>query len=135
MFATSDPEFLAWVFDKYDIDTEREEQLWYNYKLNVKRQKTQYWISPSGRVHKYTGDLGLSIISMHYMIASEIHPDLVDPEIQLEGDGWIKVGCTAYSTPMIRTQPTQKQIDTLFDLEMLDRLHIMEKGHLVKWNR
>lgn len=106
------------------------------------RVDNEYWIDAKGRVVKYKGpkpeiiDEGTpyafeddQIVSLHYEIAKAEFPDLEYPDDYVEKKlGWIKVGCFAYGCPIIRKEPTQKQIDTLFDLGLLDKLQVDRGG-------
>lgn len=94
-----------------------------------KRLETQYFICPKGRVVKYKGDLDvMDITSVHYEIAASIYPDHLRPQDRLMREGWILVGSSVYYVPIIHKDPTQKQIDTLFELGLLERLEILTHG-------
>ena len=64
--------------------------------------------------------------SIHSEIAYSItHPDIDQPEDYLSKLGWIKMNSTAYiRNHLIYEAPTPSQLDTLFDLQELDRLLI-----------
>lgn len=85
----------------------------------------QYFISPTGRVVKYKGDDSEDFISLHYAIAEKVvGGDEKYPDDVLMERGWILVGSSVYHFPYCYIEPTQKQIDALFDLGLLGMLRI-----------
>jgi len=101
----------------------------YNIKENSIRVEKQYYIDLKGRIHKYKGDLSEDIISIHLLIADNLFPDVIDPDDYIMDLGWILIGSSVYNSPIIHKKPTQKQIDTLFDLGLLKRLCIKDGNY------
>lgn len=71
----------------------------------------EIWIDLRGKVHRWEGEQ--DIISAHEEIARKLYP-----EIEFAGDylfslGWMKISKINGIT--ISKEPTQRQIDTLFD--------------------
>lgn len=85
------------------------------------RKKEQYWIDTVGKCHKFKGD-DKDVISIHYEIAKSIYPDSDKPDDVLMNLGWILVGSSVYSCPIIHKKPTQAQINKLYALDLYDRL-------------
>lgn len=84
-------------------------------------KKNQYFIDTFGKCHKYKGN-DKDIVSIHYAIAKQIYPDAKNPDDVLMNLGWVMIGSSVYSTPIIHKKPTQDQINKLQDLGLLDRL-------------
>ena len=105
----------------------------YNIKFNSERVQTQYWIDRNGTIHRYKGLLEESITSMHYQIAHSFFPNETYPEDHCMKKGWVKMGSVVYVIPIMHKEPNQRQIDTLYDLGQLDRLHIEDNGIYRKW--
>jgi hypothetical protein len=92
--------------------------------------KEQFWIDPSGKVHKWKGDMSKvnDIISFHAEIAATIYPKAKFPEDVLMDKGWIMIKSTAGGN-LIRINPTMNQITTMYNLgykylDILDRMKI-----------
>ena len=100
--------------------------------MNTERVDKQYYIDRKGNVVKYDGPLDEEIVSIHYMIAQSIYPDQRDPERILLRLGWVLVGSTVYCQPIAHKKPSQKQLDTLFDLGMIDRIGVLKDGFYEK---
>ena len=106
-------------------------------ELALRRNKVtvdkQFWIDPYGKVHKYTGDLSVDIISFHYEIAHNLFPDISNPCRYLENLGWILIGSTVYHSPIINKRPTQSQINSLDQLGLLNKLCILDNGYYINY--
>jgi hypothetical protein len=107
-----------------------EEQMSYDY--NKERIDNQYFIDLRGKVHKYKGDMCEEVCSMHYVIARDLYPKIDNAVDYLIDLGWVLVGSSCYHTPIIKKKPTQAQINTLDDLELLNSTCIEEGGYYVK---
>ena len=115
------------------IDEEEDDyEIQYNIKWNTERQKDEYLIDRKGKIHRYLGDLTKNIYSFHHAIARQVLGD------DFKGDpldhlyitlGWVMVGSSVYDCPIIDKEPSQAQIDMLFDLGLYDRLCI-HKGDI-----
>lgn len=82
-------------------------------KFTKERIDTQYFIDTEGRIHKWKGTIkeAADWNSLHSLIADKkgTSPDV------LHNLGWIMIGAAAYGT-RIKGEPTQAQINTLFDM-------------------
>jgi hypothetical protein len=96
---------------------------------NRERQKTEYLIDREGKIQKYKGKLNIEIISMHTEIECQFYPEARHHVV--DDLGWITIGSTMYNYPVIKIEPTQAQINTLDQLDLLDRLHILDNGYYV----
>ena len=47
--------------------------------------------------------------------------------------GWVMVGSRVYSEPIMQHEPTQAQIDTLYDLGLYRRLNILEGDFYINY--
>ena len=99
-------------------------------KIDVDKQ---FWIDTYGKIYKYTGDLSVYIVSFHSEIANELFPDVPNPGRYIEKLGWILVGSTVYSSPIITKKPTQSQINVLDQLGLLNKLCILDNGYYVNY--
>ena len=95
--------------------------------MKENRKKEQYFIDRDGKCHKFKGD-DSDIISIHYEIAHSLYPDAKNPDNILMNLGWILVGSSVYSSPIIHKKPTQAQINKLYDLNLFDRLCFLHKN-------
>jgi len=102
----------------------------HNLRWNAERREKEYLIDREGKMHKYQGDLSKAIYSFHYAIAEQVlGEDFENPEDHLyQNLGWIMVGSSVYNCAIIDKEPSQKQIDVLFDLGLYDRFCI-HKGN------
>lgn len=89
--------------------------------MKTNRKKEQYWIDLYGKCHKFKGN-DEDIVSIHYEIAKLIYPNSNTPDDILMNLGWVLVGSSVYSCPIIHKKPTQAQINRLDKLNLLDRL-------------
>jgi len=94
----------------------------YNLEYNRERKRKEFWIDTNGKTHKLKGDLTKEITSIHYQIAKSLFPELEYPDDHLMKLGWILVGSSVYSCPIINAKPTRKQLNKLFELELYTRL-------------
>ena len=89
-------------------------------ELNIlkERRDTEYYIDTEGNVHKWKRTLNeLSYYtSTHYAIAKTFYPESDYPEDILYNLNWIAIGSAASIGNRIKSEPTQAQINTLFDL-------------------
>ena len=94
------------------------------------RIEKQYFIDRKGICHKWKGTAKESkeYTSLHYGIAEQLFPDMDYPDDYLMKEGWVMMGSSCYTQPVMHCMPTQAQIDTLFDLGRLDRLGILHDG-------
>lgn len=105
----------------------------YNIEQNKKRKKTQYWIDRSGKIHRFKGDMKQEYVSFHNEIAMYFYPNSNRPGDILMELGWIMVGSTVYSSPLIHSQPSQAQINTLHDLDLYTRLLYLHNNLYVNY--
>ena len=97
----------------------------YEYKLEKERVEKEYFIDTNGKIHKWKGSLKElhEYCSTHWLIASKIMGnESRNVDDCLFNLGWIKVGSACGNFLQIKNEPTQAQINTLFDL---DYHHIM----------
>lgn len=106
----------------------------YNIETNKERKQKEYWIDRSGKIHKFKGDLGCEYASLHSEIASRFYPESNRPTDILMNLGWIMVGSTVYSHPIIHKKPSQAQIDTLFELGLYKWLTFNHNGYYIKYD-
>lgn len=99
-------------------------------RQNKERIDVQFYIDRYGKVHKYCGPMDVSIVSMHYEIASAVYPHSDRPTDILDRLGWVMVGSTVYHCPIISKKATNRQIRTLEKLGLYDWLHTSHKGYL-----
>ena len=76
------------------------------------------WIDPSGKIYECPE----GVLSPHYAVAESLLPHHEYPDDALMKLGWVKVGSSVYSRPIIDRPPTQAQINTLSELYLLSRL-------------
>ena len=100
----------------------------YNLKYNRKRIKEQYFIDREGKKIIYQGDLTEEIISMHSQIARQCFPEINNPLDYIMKLGWIEIGSTVYTVPIIHRKPTEKQIKTLKRIKKLEYLIFPYQG-------
>ena len=106
----------------------------YNIEVNTERQERQFFINAVGDVIRFKGDLSEEYISLHYEIAHQEYPQLKYPEdFVTKKLGWITVGSTVYHTPIIEKKPTQAQINTLYDLGLLEHLCINDGKYYLNY--
>jgi hypothetical protein len=81
------------------------------------RRDTEYWIDVEGNVHKWKFSLREldDYVSTHFAIAKTLYPQSDYPEDILYNLNWIAIGSAAYGK-RIKYEPTQAQINTMFDL-------------------
>lgn len=97
------------------------------------RLEKQFWISPKGDPEYLEEDI--DPISVHFEIAKKFYPEERYPEDRLMAQGWIKVGSTSYlGASLIHSEPTQSQLDTLFDLGLWGRLQIKRGSRYTQWS-
>lgn len=96
------------------------------------RLENQYFIDSTGTEHKFLGDAE-NTVSIHYEIARSIYPDDDRPDDKLMELGWILMGSSVYSSPIIHKEPTQAQIDTLHNKGLLKRLCILNNGFYLNY--
>jgi len=65
---------------------------------------------------------------MHSMIARQCFPELENPKDYIMNLGWIEIGSTVYSVPVIHRKPTEKQIQKLKKLDKFQYLIFPYKG-------
>ena len=94
----------------------------------------QFFIDRRGRIHKYKGDMMEELISIHYEIADALFPGMGYPDDHLMKLGWVMVGSSVHSMPIIHKEASQSQLDTLFDLGKLDRLTILDGNYYINYN-
>lgn len=88
---------------------------------NKEKLRDQFFIDREGRSHKFKGNVE-NVVSIHYEIAKKIYPNADHPDDLLMDMGWILMGSSVYSSPIIHKKPTNKQIAKLERLGMYDRL-------------
>ena len=104
----------------------------YNRKENSERKKKEFWIDTYGKIHKFKGDLSQEYTSLHAEIVYSLFPDKLRPEKYVDDLGWVKVASVVYGVPICYREPTQAQMNTLFDLGLFEKLHIEKNGYFVK---
>jgi hypothetical protein len=85
--------------------------------LVKERRDSEFWIDTEGRIRKWKGSLKEldNFCSTHYAIGIRLYPKLERPEDYLHELNWISIGSAAYGR-RIKSEPTQAQINTLFEL-------------------
>jgi hypothetical protein len=101
-------------------------------EINIPRINKEYYIDRYGKVIKYKGSLSEEIVSMHYRIAEQEFPNTPNPGDFVRKIGHILVG-SVYQNPIIDIQPTQAQINKLFDLGLLDSLLVLNGERYVEF--
>lgn len=104
-----------WVYDDQRVT---------DFIMNVPRWRAEYWVDRGGRIRRYKGDLTESIVSFHYEIAARKWPYLVYPGDRAFREGWVMIGSTVYHAPVAHRLPNARQLDTLVELGMENRLII-----------
>jgi len=101
------------------------------------RTDKEFFIDCNGKIYKYHGTDAENITSIHNAIAAELYPDIKHPVEFVMRKGWILVGSVAYNgSLLIHKQPSQSQVDILFDLNMLDYLYILTTDRVyIQWNK
>lgn len=107
----------------------------FNLKHNTERQKNEYWIDRLGKIHRFNGDLSEEYASLHSEIAGLLYPESNRPTDILMNLGWIMVGSTVYSHPIIHKKPTQAQINACYDLNLYKRLTFLHDGYYVPYDK
>jgi len=110
-------------------DQEREEI----YKDNLERQQKEFFIDRDGNIIRYTGDMYEEIISMHNEIAAQVFPNDQYAEDKLMKLGYVMVGSTVYTSPIIEIKPSYKQIKTLINNNLYNRFCILMNGYYVNY--
>lgn len=91
-----------------------------DYKTMAERVDAEFWIAPNGKTHKYkpTEDETdpFSVNSLHESIARSLFPSIPRPGDYMGKIGWIAFGVLGDLAPTCYKEPTQSQINTLFDL-------------------
>ena len=83
------------------------------------RIKDQFFIDRKGKCHYYKGSDNIDdIASLHAEIARGLFPSANNPEDMMMYRGWILVGSTCYTDPIIYIKATQAQINRLDRLDM-----------------
>ena len=90
----------------------------YNIEINKERRQKQYWIDRLGEIHKFEGDLSLEYTSLHNEIAAQFYPESNRPTDILMDLGWVMVGSVVHPRPIIHKEPSQAQINKLFELDL-----------------
>lgn len=117
---------------EYDeLELEERQEI---YNDNIIRRDEQYYIDQFGKIRKFEGDLYEEYISYHLEIAEQEFPDKLNAEDYIKITlNWVMIGSTVYSTPILETKPNQAQINTLYNLGLLERLCISHKGYYVNY--
>lgn len=105
------------------------------YEFNKERLDEQYFIDREGKSHKFKGDLHGEYVSIHYEIANALYPNVPDSDDYLMKLGWVMMGSSAYTQPVIHIKPSQAQINVLGELGKLERLGVLENGYYEKFRR
>lgn len=91
-------------------------------------KKEQFFIDRNGKKITFNGNEE-EIISIHYAIAKQCFPDMEYPDDYVTKKlGWVLVGSSVYSCPVIYRKPTEKQIKTLKKLGIFHRLIFEYRG-------
>lgn len=106
----------------------------YNIERNKERKQKEYWIDRSGKTHKFKGDLSEEYASFHGEIASQLYPESNRPTDILMNLGWVMVGSTVYSHPIIHKAPSQAQINKLYELDLYKWLTFQHNGYYINYN-
>lgn len=120
-------------FESYRGDDELDEN---DLESARERIANQFWIDRDGKEYHWQGSLedAWDMISLHYEIVYELFPDVENPKDYVMNLGWILVGSTVYSCPIINKKPSQAQIDKLFDLGLYKRLCILQGRYYPKYD-
>jgi len=105
-----------------------------NNERHENRKKEQYFIDTNGKCHKFKGNAE-DVVSIHYQIAIKLYPDTRRPDDILMNLGWILMGSSVYSAPIIHKEPTQSQINKLDSLGEFRRLTILKDGFYVLYSK
>lgn len=106
----------------------------YNIEINKERKQKEYWIDRSGTIHKFIGDLSKEYASLHSEIATQLYPESNRPTDILMNLGWVMVGSTVYSHPIIHKKPSQSQINKLDELGLYKWLTFQHNGYYIKYD-
>jgi len=106
----------------------------YNIETNKERKQKEYWIDRFGKIHKFKGDLSKEYASLHSEIATQLYPESNRPTDILMNLGWIMVGSTVYSHPIIHKVPSQAQINKLDKLGLYKWLTFKHNGYYINYN-
>lgn len=106
----------------------------YNIETNKERKHKEYWIDRSGKIHKFKGDLNQEYASLHSEIASQLYPESNKPTDTLMNLGWVMIGSTVYSHPIIHKKPSQAQINKLDELGLYKWLTFQHNGFYIKYD-
>ena len=106
----------------------------YNIETNKERKQKEYWIDRSGKIHKFKGDLSKEYASLHSEIATQLYPESNRPTDILMNLGWVMVGSTVYSHPIIHKAPSQAQINKLYELDLYKWLTFQHNGYYIKYD-
>ena len=104
----------------------------------LERIETQYFIDTEGKEHRWAGTIKEAdrYSSLHYGIAEKLFPKVdVPDDYVMDKLGWVMMGSSVYTTPIIHKKPTQAQIDKLFDLGKLDRLCFLYDHSYPNWEK
>lgn len=107
----------------------------YNIENNQKRKQREYWIDRRGKIHKFQGDMTLNYTSIHYEIARRLYPESNRPTDILMELGWVLVGSTVYSHPIMNKPPSQSQINKLDKLGLFRFLSVMNNGSYISFEK
>lgn len=106
----------------------------WNLNRNTKRVDQEYWIDRKGKLHKFTGDLTCQYASFHAEIARQLFPNSNRATDILTNWGWITIGSSVYSTPIIDKKPTSAQIKRLESLNLYESLTISHEGYYIPYD-
>jgi len=107
----------------------------YKIETNKKRKEKEYWIDRSGKIHMFKGDLSQEYASFHREIATQLYPESNKPTDILMNLGWIMVGGTVYSDPIIHKAPSQAQINKLDELDLYKHLTFLHNGYYISYKK
>ena len=100
------------------------------------RKEEQFYIDRTGRTHKYKGNLkDGDVVSYHYEIAHKLYPGLRNPDDKLMELGWVLVGSSVYTHPIIHIKPTQAQVNRLDIMGEYERLTFLHKGYYANYDK
>lgn len=104
---------------------------------NLENIEKQFFIDRQGKIIKLDTtnfEIDDDYVSIHYEIANQVLPHAKDAKKQLMDWGWIMIGSSVYSAPIIDKKPTELQVQTLINIGKYDRFCILQKGYYINYN-
>lgn len=106
----------------------------YNFENNQERVEKEFYIDQFGKLRKFKGDLYEEYVSIHYEIAHQEFPKMQFPDDYVKNVlNWIMIGSICHNTVIIEEVPSQAQMNTLYCLDLLERLCISFEGFYINY--